>query len=410
MKNYSKIIDYCQFSKKKDLIKVLSLGYLPAVNEVSRTKKRNNFSSFFPTDLCYSESSKLFQINNIVDKKILFPKSYPYTSSTTKLLVDNFSNLSKELNKMFKFNREDLIVDIGSNDGNLLKRFTNVRVLGVTPENVGKKAIKEGIPTILDYFNVKTSKKILKNYGKAKIITATNVFAHIDNIKGLMNNIKRILKKDGIFITESHYFLTLMKTLQYDTIYHEHLRYYTLTSLKNIFKKFGFKVFFAKKIPTHGGSIRVFATQNKNLKISNAIKRILNEEKKFITPLNLKKFSKSIIKSKVRLLVLLNKIKEKDCTISGIGAPSRASTLASYVGLNSDLINFIGEIDGSNKIGNFLPGTNIPIISEKEVLKKKPNYLLLFSWHISKELIGKIKKKGFKGKFIIPLPNPKIIS
>ena len=410
MKNYSKIIDYCQFSKKKDLIKVLSLGYLPAVNEVSNIKRRNNSSSFFPTDLCYSKSSKLFQINNIVDQKILFPKSYPYTSSTTKLLVDNFSNLSKEVNKMFKLNREDLIVDIGSNDGNLLKRFKNMRVLGVTPENVGKKAIKEGIPTILDYFNEKTSKKILKNYGKAKIITATNVFAHIDNIKDLMNNIKRILTKDGIFITESHYFLTLMKTLQYDTIYHEHLRYYTLTSLKNIFKKFGFKVFFAKKIPTHGGSIRVYATQNKNLKISNTIEKVLNEEKKFITPSNLKKFSKSIIKSKVRLLVLLNKIKEKDCTICGIGAPSRASTLASYVGLNSDLIDFVGEIDGSNKIGNFLPGTNIPIISEKEVLKKEPNYLLLFSWHISRELIGKIKKKGFKGKFIIPLPNPKIIS
>ena len=410
MKNYSKIIDYCQFSKKKDLIKVLSLGYLPAVNEVSNTKKRNNFSFFFPTDLCYSKSSNLFQINNIVDQKILFPKSYPYTSSTTKLLVDNFSNLSKEVNRMFKIKSEDLIIDIGSNDGNLLKRFKNMRVLGVTPENIGKKAIKEGIPTILDYFNFKTSKKILNNYGKAKIITATNVFAHIDNIKDLMNNIKRILKKDGIFITESHYFLTLMKTLQYDTIYHEHLRYYTLTSLKNIFKKFGFVVFFAKKIPTHGGSIRVYATQNKNFKISNTIKKILDEERRLITPLNLKKFSKSIIKSKVSLLALLNKIKNKDNTICGIGAPSRASTLASYVGLNSDLINFIGEIDGSNKIGNFLPGTNIPIIHEKKVLKKKPNYLLLFSWHISKELIGKIKKKGFKGKFIIPLPTPKIIS
>ena len=153
MKNYSKIIDYCQFSKKKDLIKVLSLGYLPAVNEVSNTKKRNNFSFFFPTDLCYSKSSNLFQINNIVDQKILFPKSYPYTSSTTKLLVDNFSNLSKEVNRMFKIKSEDLIVDIGSNDGNLLKRFKNMRVLGVTPENIGKKAIREGIPTILDYFN-----------------------------------------------------------------------------------------------------------------------------------------------------------------------------------------------------------------------------------------------------------------
>ena len=252
MKKLSKIIDRCQFSKKKDLKSVLSLGYLPAVNEVVKINKRNFSSNFFPTDLTYSKSSKLFQINNIVNKEVLFPKSYPYTSSTTKILRDNFKNLYEETNKFFKLKKEDLVVDIGSNDGNLLKRFKNVRVLGVTPENVGKKAIKEGIPTILDYFNNKTSKKIARKYGKAKIVTATNVFAHIDNINELMKNISKILNKDGIFITESHYFLTLIKTLQYDTIYHEHLRYYTLTSLKIILKKFGFKLIHAKKIPTHG--------------------------------------------------------------------------------------------------------------------------------------------------------------
>ena len=160
MKKLSKIIDRCQFSKKKDLKSVLSLGYLPAVNEVVKIDKRNFSSNFFPTDLTYSKSSKLFQINNIVNKEILFPKSYPYTSSTTKILRDNFKNLYEETNKFFKLKKEDLVVDIGSNDGNLLKRFKNVRVLGVTPENVGKKAIKDGIPTILDYFNNKTSKKI----------------------------------------------------------------------------------------------------------------------------------------------------------------------------------------------------------------------------------------------------------
>ena len=132
MKKLSKIIDRCQFSKKKDLKSVLSLGYLPAVNEVVKINKRNFSSNFFPTDLTYSKSSKLFQINNIVNKEVLFPKSYPYTSSTTKILRDNFKNLYEETNKFFKLKKEDLVVDIGSNDGNLLKRFKNVRVLGVT--------------------------------------------------------------------------------------------------------------------------------------------------------------------------------------------------------------------------------------------------------------------------------------
>ncbi len=408
MKKLSKIIDRCQFSKKKDLKSVLSLGYLPAVNEVVKIDKRNFSSNFFPTDLTYSKSSKLFQINNIVNKEILFPKSYPYTSSTTKILRDNFKNLYEETNKFFKLKKDDLVVDIGSNDGNLLKRFKNVRVLGVTPENVGKKAIKEGIPTILDYFNNKTSKKIARKYGKAKIVTATNVFAHIDNISELMKNISKILKKDGIFITESHYFLTLIKTLQYDTIYHEHLRYYTLTSLKIILKKFGFKIIHAKKIPTHGGSIRVYATKDKRIKSKKSIKKILFEEKKNITPKKIKIFSDRVLQSKFSLLKIIYKLKKNNKKIFGIGAPSRASTLASYVGLNKDFIECIGEIEGSKKIGNYLPGTDIPIVSEKNLFKMKPDYLLLFSWHIAKELKNNLKKKGFKGKFILPLPVPRV--
>ena len=410
MKKLSKIIDRCQFSKKKDLKSVLSLGYLPAVNEVVKINKRNFSSNFFPTDLTYSKSSKLFQINNIVNKEVLFPKSYPYTSSTTKILRDNFKNLYEETNKFFKLKKEDLVVDIGSNDGNLLKRFKNVRVLGVTPENVGKKAIKEGIPTILDYFNNKTSKKIARKYGKAKIVTATNVFAHIDNINELMKNISKILNKDGIFITESHYFLTLIKTLQYDTIYHEHLRYYTLTSLKIILKKFFFKLIHAKKIPTHGGSIRVYATKDKSLKSKKSIKKILFEEKKDITPKKIKIFSERVLQSKFNLLKKIHKLKKNNKKIFGIGAPSRASTLASYVGLNKDFIECIGEIEGSKKIGNYLPGTDIPIISEKKLFKMKPDYLFLFSWHIAKELKNNLKKRGFKGKFILPLPVPRIVN
>ena len=247
MKNISEIIDRCQFSKKKDLVKILSLGFLPGVNQMHKIGSKNNYENFFPTNLVYSPSSKLFQIDNIVDKKILFPKSYPYTSSTTKILRENFKNLFEETNKMFKLKSNDLVVDIGCNDGNLLEKFKNCRVLGVTPEKIGFQAIKKGIPVIIDYFNRNVSNKILTKYGKAKIITATNVFAHIDNIDKLLRNILKILKKDGIFITESHYFLSLVETLQYDTIYHEHLRYYTVSSLIKIFNKYGLKIIRVKK-------------------------------------------------------------------------------------------------------------------------------------------------------------------
>ena len=185
MKNFSKIITKCQFSKTKDLQTVLSLGFLPGVNQMQKINSKNNFEYFFPTNLMFSPTSKLYQIDNIVDKKILFPKTYPYTSSTTKILRDNFKKLFLETKKNFGLSKNDLVVDIGSNDGNLLKKFKNCKVLGITPEKIGYKAIREGIPTIIDYFSKESVSKILKKYGKAKFITATNVFAHIENIDNL---------------------------------------------------------------------------------------------------------------------------------------------------------------------------------------------------------------------------------
>ena len=409
MKKYSKIITKCQFSKNKDLQTVLSLGFLPGVNQMHKINSNHNFEYFFPTNLVYSPSSELFQIDNIVNKKILFPKNYPYTSSTTKILRKNFENLYKEIKDAYGLNMNDLVVDIGSNDGNLLRRFKNCKVLGVTPEKIGYLAIKSGIPTIIDYFNKKVVSKIKKKYGKPKIVTATNVFAHIDNLDELLKNILKLIGTDGIFVSESHYFLSLVKTLQYDTIYHEHLRYYTVRSLKNIFKKYGMKIIKVKKINTHGGSIRVYATKNKKYSVDKTVNKALIEEKKILSEKNIKLFCNKVFESKINLLNILRKIKDKNNNIYAVGAPSRATTLVNYVGITKDIVDCICEVKGSHKINHYLPGTRIPIVSEEKIFKKKPKYLLLLSWHISKELIRNLKKKGYKGKFIIPLPSPKVI-
>ena len=244
----SKTINRCQISKKKDLTKILSLGYLPPVNNYHAINNAQNEEIFFLTDLVYSKSSKLVQLKTIVDKEIIFPKSYPYTSSTTKILRENFKELYKECKKIIDLKKNDLIVDIGSNDGNLLSNFKKShRVLGVTPEDIGKIAIKKGINTLLRYFDKKTANIILRKFGKAKLITATNVFAHIDDVNAVMKNIIKILDKGGVFVSESHYLVSLIQTNQYDTIYHEHMRYYSLMSLDYLFKKYNLKIFHAKK-------------------------------------------------------------------------------------------------------------------------------------------------------------------
>ncbi len=411
MKKLSTTINKCQISKKRDLIRILSLGYLPPVNNYHSVNKSKIEEIFFPAELMYSKSSRLMQLNTIVKKEIIFPKNYPYTSSTTKILRENFKDLYLECKKLNLISKGDLVIDIGSNDGNLLSNFkNNYRVLGVTPETIGKIAIKKGINTLLRYFDQGAVNLIQKKYGKAKLITATNVFAHIDDIDSLMKNIIKILDMNGVFITESHYLISLIQTVQYDTIYHEHMRYYSLTSLNYLFKKYNLQIFYAKKILTHGGSLRVYVTKNKKRKIDKSVFNILSSEKKFLTKKNFINFKNNVISSKVNLYALLKKINLNKKVIFGVGAPSRAATLVNYVGINEDILKCILEINGSYKIGKYMPGTNIPIVNEKYINRFKPDYLLILSWHISKQLIKTFRKKGFKGKFIVPLPTPKIVN
>ena len=409
MINYKKI-NKCQISNSKKLQKILSLGLIPPVNQMSHLNSKLNDQTFFPTELFYCPQSRLVQLGIEVNKKILFPKEYPYTSSTTKILRDNFTELSKEIEKFYPLTQKDLIIDIGSNDGNLLSNFKKYcNILGVTPENIAKIARKNGIPTIQDYFSNNLSSKIKKKYGKAKIITATNVFAHMEEILTLLKSIKNLMKKDGIFISESHYLYDLIQLNQYDTIYHEHLRYYSLSSLKFLFNKVGLEIIRAKRINTHGGSIRVYAASKGIYKKSKKLKLLFENEKNLFKS-KIYSFAKKVTKSKLDLYKILSKLKNKNIRIYGISAPSRATTLANYVGLNSNIIDCILEIDGSKKINHYLPGTDIPIYNEKKLYIDKPEYTFIFSWHIADEIISNLKSRGYKGKFIVPLPTPKIIN
>ena len=410
-KSFSRPVTRCQISNSNKLRSLIFLGYLPPVNTLRKIGSTPEEEISFPAELLYCNKSKLAQLGCIVDKEILFPYSYPYTSSTTKILRENFADLYKDTKKIVNLNKNDLVIDIGSNDGNLLSNFkTNHKVLGVTPEKIGKIAIKKGIPTIIDYFNEKISSKIVKKHGKAKVITATNVFAHIDNINSIVKSILKTLKTDGVFISESHYLLPLIQTVQYDTIYHEHLRYYSLESLNFLLKKHNLEIIDTKEIPTHGGSIRVYAARKGMYKISNNVKKQFKKEKRYLNKKSFAKFRKNVVTSKVNLFNIIKRIKDKNKTIFGVGAPSRASTLINYLGLDQDIIDCVLEINGSYKIGNYIPGTKIPILNENILSKKKPHYLILFSWHIKNELKRNLKRKGFKGKFIIPLPTPKIES
>jgi len=405
------VVDKCQVCGEPDLEPILFLGYLPPVNRMSQVGESPNEQPSYPAQLLNCRNCHLVQLGLIVNPQVLFPPEYPYTSSTTNILRENFAELYRECQTVIELDGNDLVVDIGSNDGNLLSNFKDRhRVLGITPDEIGKLAIARGIPTIIDYLTERSAAQVLAGYGKARLVTATNVFAHIDNVNDVVRLIISLLEHDGIFISESHYLLPLIQTLQYDTIYHEHLRYYSLSSIKYLLEKNGLEVVHAKPIPTHGGSIRVYAARKGVYPVKPTVEALLSEEMPFLRNSNgLLSFKERVVLSKLMLYQLLFDIKKRGGVIYGISAPSRASTLINYVGLDDGIIDCVLEIQGSHKIGKYVPGTRIPILNESILFQKQPDYALLLSWHIANELMPKLKAKGYKGKFICPLPDPHIV-
>ena len=407
----AKTIQKCQFSNKKDLRLIISLGYLPPVNEFIKINSIKSQSVFFPTDLVYSSSSKLVQLSTIVNKSIVFPKSYPYTSSTTKILRENFSELSKECNKLINLNSTDLIVDIGSNDGNLLSNFKRIRRLGVTPENIGKLAIKKGIPTLLNYFDKKTANLIKKKYGQAKIITATNVFAHIDNIKELMGNVLKILKNDGVFITESHYLMDVLEGAQYDTIYHEHIRTYSLNSLVVLFEFYGMEVFAVERADRYGGNIRAYVARKGTRQHNGSVSDLLKlERSKGMDGRNIyTRFRENAYQTRDELMEFAYKAKRTGKRFVGNSCPGRCSTLLNFCGIGPELLPYLAEQPASLKLGMYLPGMHIPVVENSILIEEQPDYVLLLAWHYGKPIMEQLRARGLKSKFIAPLPKFSII-
>ncbi len=407
----SVLVKRCQISGSDDLRSILFIGFLPPVNTMAPIGTRPNEQPAYPAELLYCPESRLVQLGLIVDPAILFPPHYAYTSGTTRILRENFAELYEEVMRLYPMTKEALAVDVGSNDGTLLSNFHRGghRVCGVEPTDTHKIAREQGIPTINAFFGPKASAEVVKQHGRAKIVTATNVFAHIENVHEIVESIIAMLDDDGIFISESHYLLPLIETLQYDTIYHEHLRYYALQSLQYLLEMHDLEIIHAKRIPTHGGSIRVYAARRGQRAVQPSVKDLLAVEDRELTWERFMDFRRRVSQSKLDLMALLKDIRGRGEKVYGVGAPSRASTLVNYVGLDDSIIDCVLEIQGSYKIGKMMPGTLIPVLEESKLFADQPAFALLFSWHIADELIPKLKEKGYRGKFIVPLPTPTVV-
>lgn len=406
-------VEKCQICSYKKLELVLPYGHQLPVSSYLTEKQLHEAEMTYPLNLCRCPKCGLLQLDYILEPTIAFPFDYPYRSGLTNMLIRNFRSLAELLVKKYNLTSKDLVIDIGSNDGTLLEGFKEkgMRVAGIEPTNAADVANKNGIPTVREFINRKSVKKIVKKYGKARIVTATNVFAHINNVPELMRNIKNLMKEDGVFVSESQYLMAIVEKLEFDTIYHDHLRYYSLKPLEHLFSSFGCTLVDAERISAAGGSIRVFAMKGKNRPKSSRVKKLISEEKKagLYNAVFWKNFKKRVMRAKNDLLILLLEIKKKGGKIVGLTSSARSNTLLGFTGIDNQLLDYTCEKKRSPKIGLFTPGTHIPVMDEAKILKDQPDYILVLSWHIGEELMKIMKKIGYKGKFIIPLPAPKIV-
>jgi SAM-dependent methyltransferase len=384
---------------KSNLIEVLNLGKHPLCDDLKKIGDNSNNKLYKIVIEYCNNCSTAFQKYN-VNKKILFSKTYHYRSKFTDDVLFGMKDLVEECKKKLGDLKNKTILDVGTNDGSLLDFFKKYKstTIGIEPTGAAKDANRKKHYIINEYFNERSVKILQKKYNKIDIITFTNVFAHIDDIQLLIKNLKKIINEDTLLVIENHYLGSVLKKKQFDTFYHEHPRTYSLKSFIHIAKLLDMNVVDYSFPKRYGGNIRVFLKRNhKNvqkkfslIKDENNFKIYFSEIKKFI------KFWK------FRKLKILKKSYKKYGLLDGKAFPGRAAILIKILGINEKIINSVYEKPNSKKNGFYIPGTKIPIKSDRELLKKikKLKIIINFAWHIDSEIKTYLKRKGFKGKVI----------
>jgi len=380
----------CRSCGNTNMKKVISLGKSPLANNLLDIIDQEYET--FPLEMDYCPICHNCQLNYVVPAELMFD-DYLYVSSTSKSFREHFEKAADEYIERFDLDSDSIVVDIGSNDGIFLKplKEKGIKVVGVEPaKNIARIANKNGIPTLNEYFTHKTFSKVKF----VDLVTASNVFAHSDDLKEITQNVFNILKEGGTFIVEVQYLLDTMKDLTFDNIYHEHVNYWTLTSINNFFNSLNLKVVDVEHINTHGGSIRVFV--KKIGSVSKNVQLFLEKEEEFGIKKykTYKDFSKRILESKQNFLKNLKKLKNSENTIIGFGSPAKATTALNYYGVKNTDFKFIVE-DNSLKHNKFMPGTSIPIVDRTKI--DGPNYkIIILAWNFAqyikennKELIEK---------------------
>ena len=407
---------HCRFCQSSLNHTFVDLGMSPLSNGFLKSEQLNKAEKFYPLHAYVCEKCLLVQLEEFESPDHIFANDYAYFSSYSESWLNHAKRYTELMINRFQFNQSSQVMEIASNDGYLLQFFQaqSIPVLGIEPAtNVAQVAIEKGVDTLVKFFGVETAQELVGQGKKADLLLGNNVLAHVPNINDFVAGMKIVLKPKGIITMEFPHLLRLIEQNQFDTIYHEHFSYLSFVTVEKIFAHHGLTLFDVEELPTHGGSLRIYAkhSENNEIKIEQRVEKLKEVEKqKGLSDLHTYlSFSQKVQETKRKLLSFLIKVKMDGKTVVGYGAAAKGNTLLNYCGIRTDFIDYTCD-RSPHKQGKFLPGTHIPIYSPDEIAETKPDYVLILPWNLKEEVTQQLSYiREWGGKFVVPIPEVEIL-
>jgi hypothetical protein len=396
------------------LRRFLELGMQPLANAFPRDASGFDGEARYPLDVYFCDTCSLVQVLDVIDPEVLF-RDYIYVTGTSQTMAEHNRRYARTVIEAVPVKPHDLVVEVASNDGSLLTCFEpfGVRTLGVEPAaNIALLARAAGVETIVEFFDLDIARSLRQAKGAAKAVIGNNVLAHVDDTRGFLAGFHELLGADGMAIVEVPYLGELVDRLEYDTVYHEHLCYFSVTALMRLCTVVGLSVRRIDHVPVHGGSIRMYAGRSETFGNHSAevVAESERERERGLTSFEtFERMAVQVASNREQLMDLLRRLKHEGRTVAGYGAPAKGNTLLNYCGVTTNELPYTVDRNPL-KVGRYTPGTHLPVLPVETLLERQPDYVLILAWNFADEIIAQQSEyRARGGRFIVPIPTPMVV-